>query len=65
MDKFKAGELAFTADARDVALKSGVSATADDANNVVVFTMGEAGPSAEASVGGPKSNFQPLGSVPP
>jgi len=65
VNKFKTGDLAFTAAARAVALRSGASATANYADNVLVFTLGEAGLMVEASIGGQKFNYQPLGAVPP
>jgi lipid-binding SYLF domain-containing protein len=65
VNKFKAGDLAFAAQASAVALRSGASANAKYANNVLVFTMGETGLMVEASVGGQKFSYQPFGTVPP
>lgn len=65
VNKFKAGDLTFAAQASAVALKSGASANAEYANNVLVFTRGQAGLMVEASIGGQKFNYQPLGAVPP
>jgi lipid-binding SYLF domain-containing protein len=65
VNKFKAGDLSFAAQASAVALKSGASANAEYANNVLVFTKGESGLMVEASIGGQKFNYQPLGAVPP
>jgi lipid-binding SYLF domain-containing protein len=65
VNKFKAGDLAFAAQASAVAVKSGASANAKYANNVLVFTLGESGLMVEASIGGQKFSYQPLGSVPP
>lgn len=65
VNQFKAGNLAFAAQASAVALRSGASANAKYANNVLVFTMGETGLMVEASVGGQKFSYQPFGSVPP
>jgi lipid-binding SYLF domain-containing protein len=65
VNKFKAGDLTFAAQASAVAVKAGASANAKYADNVLVFTLGEAGLMVEASIGGQKFNFQPLGAVPP
>ncbi len=65
VNKFKAGSLALAAQASAVALKSGASTNAKYADNVLVFTMGEAGLMVEASIGGQKFSYQPLGAVPP
>jgi len=65
VNKFKAGDLNFAAQASAVALKSGASANAKYADNVLVFTLGETGLMVEASIGGQKFNYQPLGTVPP
>jgi lipid-binding SYLF domain-containing protein len=61
VDSFKIGNYDFSAQVSAVAIKSGVSASAKYANNVVVFTLGEAGLMYEASVGGQKFSFEPLG----
>jgi len=60
VNKFKAGDLAFAAQASAVAIRSGASANAKYADNVLVFTMGEAGLMVEASVGGQRFSFQPV-----
>ncbi len=65
VNKFKAGGFAIAAQASAVAVKSGASANAKYADNVLVFTMGEAGLMVEASIGGQKFSYQPLGAVPP
>ncbi len=65
VNKFKTGDLTFTADARAVALKTGVAANAKYANNVLVFTLGQGGLMVDASIGGQKFSYQPLGAVPP
>ncbi len=65
VNKFKAGDFTFAAQASAVALRTGASANAKYANNVLVFTVGETGLMVEASVGGQKFNYQPLGAVPP
>jgi len=65
VNKFKTGDLTFAAQASAVALKSGASANAKYGDNVLVFTLGETGLMVEASIGGQKFNYQPLGAVPP
>ncbi len=65
VNKFKAGDLTFSAQASAVALKTGASANAKYTNNVLVFTLGQAGLMVEASIGGQKFSFEPLGAVPP
>ena len=65
LNKFKAGNLAFAAQASAVAVKSGASANAKYSNGVLIFTRGEAGLMVEASVGGQKFSYQPFGAVPP
>jgi lipid-binding SYLF domain-containing protein len=59
VDKFKAGGLAFAAQATAVALKSGAGANAKYADGVAVFTMGESGLMYEASIGGQSFSYQP------
>ena len=58
LDNFKAGQLAFDAQATAVALRSGAGANAAYANGVAVFTMDEAGLMYEASVGGQRFSYQ-------
>jgi lipid-binding SYLF domain-containing protein len=65
VNKFKAGQLALSADARAVAVRTGASATANYSNSVAVFTLGQGGLMVDASVGGQKFSYQALGSVPP
>ena len=65
VNKFKAGDLTFAAQASAVALKSGAAANAKYSDNVLVFALGQAGLMVEASIGGQKFNYQPLGAVPP
>ncbi len=60
LQEFKAGDLAFAAQASAVALESGASANAKYDNGVAVFTMGEAGLMYEASIGGQKFSYEPL-----
>ncbi len=59
VDQFKAGDYTFAAQASAVALKSGTSANARYADGVAIFTMGEEGLMAEASIGGQRFGFQP------
>ena len=65
VNKFKAGDYTFAAQASAVALKSGASSNAEYADHVLVFTLGEAGLMVEAAIGGQKFSYQPLGAVPP
>jgi lipid-binding SYLF domain-containing protein len=65
LNKFKAGQFTLAAQASAVAVTAGASANANYANGVLVFTKGLKGVMVEASVGGQKFNYQPLGTVPP
>jgi lipid-binding SYLF domain-containing protein len=65
LNKFKAGQLALAAQASAVAVTAGASANAKYSNGVLIFTRGEAGLMVEASIGGQKFSYQPLGAVPP
>jgi lipid-binding SYLF domain-containing protein len=58
---FKKGEWTMSAQASAVALKSGASANAKYASGVAVFTLTKEGAMAEASVGGQKFSYEPLG----
>lgn len=60
LDNFKTGNFAFAAQASAVAVASGAGANAKYTNGVLVFTQGEKGLMAEASIGGQKFDFQPL-----
>ncbi len=60
LDRFKASELAFAAQASAVAWRSGVTGNAKYKNGVLVFTMDEAGLMYEASIGGQRFDFEPL-----
>jgi lipid-binding SYLF domain-containing protein len=57
LDKFKANNLAFAAQASAVAVKSGASADAKYADGVAVFTMPTGGLMFEASVGGQQFTY--------
>jgi len=65
VDRFKRGDLTFAAQASAVALRSGASAKVRYADNVAVFTMSETGLMAEASIGGQKFNYEPIGVTAP
>jgi len=58
--ELKQGQIAFTAQASAVALKSGAAANATYANGVVVFTAPKGGLMAEAANGSQKSSYEPL-----
>jgi lipid-binding SYLF domain-containing protein len=60
VDAFKKSEFKLTAQASAVAATEGASANAKYTNGVVVFTMGEKGLMAEASVGGQKLKYVPF-----
>ena len=60
VSRLKAGNCTFAAQASAVALKSGASANAKYADNVLVFTMSQAGLMFEASIGGQKFSFEPI-----
>jgi lipid-binding SYLF domain-containing protein len=59
LDSFKKGQFEFAAQASAVAVASGAGANAKYTNGVMVFTLGEKGLMAEASVGGQKFDYQP------
>jgi lipid-binding SYLF domain-containing protein len=59
--EFKKGEWTMAAQVSAVALKSGASANADYKEGVAVFTLSKGGAMAEASVGGQKFGYKPLG----
>lgn len=60
LDRFRQGNYELSAQATAVALKSGTSANARFRDGVAVYTMGESGLMAEASVGGQKFSYQPI-----
>jgi lipid-binding SYLF domain-containing protein len=60
VNRLKAGKCTFAAQASAVALKAGASANAKYADNVLVFTMSQAGLMFEASIGGQKFSFEPI-----
>jgi lipid-binding SYLF domain-containing protein len=59
LDNFKLGNYEVAAGASAVALKEGVSKTADYTQGVAIFTMGTGGLMFEASIGGQKFSFEP------
>jgi len=59
LDNFKRGDYEVAAGASAVALKEGVSKTADYQNGIAIFTMGTGGLMFEASIGGQKFSFEP------
>lgn len=61
LESFKGGNFAFSAQASAVAAASGTSATAKYEQGVAVFTLARTGLMYEASVGGQKFSFTPLG----
>jgi lipid-binding SYLF domain-containing protein len=65
IERFKRGDLTFAAQASAVALRAGASTKARYSDNVAVFTMGEAGLMVEASIGGQKFNYEPIGTTSP
>jgi lipid-binding SYLF domain-containing protein len=58
INKFKAGNFAFSAEASAVALKAGAAAAASFKNGVAVFTMTNAGLMYEASIGGQRFTYE-------
>lgn len=58
LDRFKSGDLEFSAQASAVAITLGASATADYENGVAVFTMTKGGLMYEASIGGQSFSFE-------
>jgi lipid-binding SYLF domain-containing protein len=59
LDNFKSGDYEVAAGASAIALKDGVSKTAEYSNGVAIFTMGTGGLMFEASIGGQKFSFEP------
>ena len=59
LNRFKSGNLEFSAQASAVAITLGASATADYENGVAVFTMTKGGLMYEASIGGQSFSFEP------
>ena len=63
LDRFKTGNLSFTAETSAVALTAGASAKANFQNGVAVFTMRSTGLMFSAAVGGQKFSFEPAGTA--
>ena len=61
LGRFKTGNFAFAARASAVALQAGASADADYEHGVAVFTMTRGGLMYEATIGGQKFTFRPIG----
>ena len=61
LDDFKSGQFALAAEASAVALTSGAAATAKYEQGVAIFTAAKGGLMYEASVGGQKFSYEPLG----
>lgn len=59
LDRFKAGQTKFSANASAVAATSGAAAASDFADGVAVFTMPLGGLMFEASIGGQSFRFYP------
>jgi hypothetical protein len=59
LDNFKQGDYEVAAGASAIALKDGVSKTADYEKGAATFTMGTGGLMFEASIGGQKFSFEP------
>lgn len=59
LQRFKAGELEFAAQASAVAAAEAAAANASYQTGVAVFTVGQSGLMFEASVGGQKFSFKP------
>jgi lipid-binding SYLF domain-containing protein len=59
LDNFKGGNYEVAAGASAIALKDGVSKTADYEQGIAIFTMGTGGLMFEASIGGQKFSFEP------
>lgn len=59
LDKFKSGDYEVAAGASAIALKDGVSKTAEYNSGVAIFTMGTGGLMFEASIGGQKFSYEP------
>ena len=59
-ERFKSGNLEFSAEASAVAITAGASAKADYSNGVAVFTMAKGGLMYEASIGGQSFSYEPI-----
>jgi len=59
LDRFKEGDLKFSANASAVAASRGASAAADYESGVAVFTLARGGLMVEASIGGQRFSYEP------
>lgn len=60
VERFKAGNLHFAAQATAVGLTAGAGANGNFSDGVAVFTFGEAGLMYEASIGGQQFSYEPM-----
>ena len=60
LDKFKAEEFVFTAQASALAISAGVAAKADYKDGMAVFIMTDAGLMIDASIGGQQFKYSPV-----
>lgn len=65
LERFKAGQTAFSANASAVWMKSGAAASAKYDNGVAVFLLAKGGMMFEASIGGQGFKFTPLAAAAP
>jgi hypothetical protein len=63
LEQFKAGHFTFDAQASAVAVASGASANAKYRSAVAVFTQAKGGLMYEASIGGQKFGYKPIGAT--
>jgi hypothetical protein len=59
LDRFKRGNMEFTANASAVAAANGAAAGADFEQGVAIFVIPRTGLMFEASIGGQKFSYQP------
>lgn len=61
LERFQSGEFAFTADATAVAASAGAAAKTNYKNGMAVFILTDVGLMADASLGGQKFTYEPVG----
>jgi len=61
LDRFKAEDFAFTAEASAVALRAGAATKTDYKGGMAAFVLTDAGLMVDASLGGQKFNYLPIG----
>jgi lipid-binding SYLF domain-containing protein len=61
MDDFKAGEFKLAGNVSAVAIKKGAASTADASKGIIAFVRAKGGLMAEASIGGQRFRFHPVG----